>query len=183
MQVLAVLLVALAVTPALAHALEWPGKMRLPRKHYVAMQPIYYPGFTIAGGLGEAGGLLVLLALLAMTPYGGTPFWLMLLSLVALATMHGAYWALIHPVNKFWLRDETLHSVAERFFAADPLSRSGGARATHESHNNGLAESEWTALRDRWENALEWHLGLWLTAMFAVLAWRWWRERVRIALV
>lgn len=39
------------------------------------------------------------------------------------------------------------------------------------------------ALLDRWENALEWHLGLWLTAMFAVLAWRWWRDRVRITLV
>ncbi|MDI9239075.1 hypothetical protein QLQ15_09155 [Lysobacter sp. LF1] len=36
---------------------------------------------------------------------------------------------------------------------------------------------------DRWENALEWHLGLWLTAMFAVLAWRWWRDGVRITLV
>ena len=45
---------------------------------------------------------------------------------------------------------------------------------------HGVADA---ALRDRWENALEWHLGLWLTAMFAVLAWRWWRERVRIALV
>ena len=30
---------------------------------------------------------------------------------------------------------------------------------------------------DRWENVLEWHVGLWLTAMFAVLAWCWWRER------
>ena len=35
---------------------------------------------------------------------------------------------------------------------------------------------------DRWENALEWHLGLWLTAMFLVLAWRWWREGVRVSL-
>ncbi|HEY0504315.1 MAG TPA: hypothetical protein VGD42_12565 [Lysobacter sp.] len=37
-------------------------------------------------------------------------------------------------------------------------------------------------LFDRWENALEWHLGLWLTAMFAVLAWRWWREGLGVAL-
>jgi hypothetical protein len=35
------------------------------------------------------------------------------------------------------------------------------------------------ALRDRWENVLEWHLGLWLTAMFTTLAWFWWRERLR----
>lgn len=35
-------------------------------------------------------------------------------------------------------------------------------------------------LRDRWENRLEWQLGLWLTALFAVLAWQWWRERLRL---
>lgn len=34
---------------------------------------------------------------------------------------------------------------------------------------------------DRWENALEWHLGLWLTAMFAVMAWRWWRDGLRMS--
>ncbi|WP_147652148.1 hypothetical protein [Vulcaniibacterium gelatinicum] len=36
---------------------------------------------------------------------------------------------------------------------------------------------------DRWGNVLEWHLGLWLTAMFAVLAARWRRDglRVRVA--
>ena len=38
------------------------------------------------------------------------------------------------------------------------------------------------AMRDRWENVLEWHLGLWLTAMFGVLAWRWWRDRLRVKL-
>lgn len=38
------------------------------------------------------------------------------------------------------------------------------------------------AANDAWGNVLEWHLGLWLTAMFAVLAWRWWREDLRIAL-
>lgn len=36
------------------------------------------------------------------------------------------------------------------------------------------------ALRDRWENVLEWHLGLWLTALFTTLAWHWWRERLRL---
>jgi hypothetical protein len=38
------------------------------------------------------------------------------------------------------------------------------------------------AANDAWGNVLEWQLGLWLTTMFAVLAWRWWRDRVRIAL-
>lgn len=35
-------------------------------------------------------------------------------------------------------------------------------------------------LRSRIENVLEWQLGLWLTAMFALMAWRWRRLRVRL---
>ena len=58
LQVLTVILVVVALVPALAHALEWPGKMRLTKEAYVAVQPIYYPGFTIAGGTG--GGWLAL---------------------------------------------------------------------------------------------------------------------------
>lgn len=38
------------------------------------------------------------------------------------------------------------------------------------------------AQRDVWENVLEWQLGLWLTALFAVLAWAWWRQRLRVTL-
>lgn len=56
LQILAVFLVSVAVIPAVAHALEFPGKRRLMRDTYFAMQPIYYPGFTIAGGIGEVGG-------------------------------------------------------------------------------------------------------------------------------
>lgn len=37
-------------------------------------------------------------------------------------------------------------------------------------------------LRERWENVLEWQLGWWLSAIFAVLAWRWWRAGLRVAL-
>jgi hypothetical protein len=55
LQVLTVILVAVAIALALAHALELPGKMRLSKDAYYAMQPIYYPGFTIGGGIGEAG--------------------------------------------------------------------------------------------------------------------------------
>ncbi|CAN5853005.1 hypothetical protein BH20PSE1_BH20PSE1_12420 [soil metagenome] len=58
LQVLTVILVAVAMALALAHALELPGKMRLDKETYYAMQPIYYPGFTIGGGIGEAGGTI-----------------------------------------------------------------------------------------------------------------------------
>lgn len=38
------------------------------------------------------------------------------------------------------------------------------------------------ALRDRFENLLEWHTALWLTASFAVLAWTWKKENLRVRL-
>jgi hypothetical protein len=44
--VVTVFLVAVAMSLALAHALELPGKMRLDRKTYHAVQSIYYPGFA-----------------------------------------------------------------------------------------------------------------------------------------
>jgi len=47
LQILTTLLVAIAMAMALAHALELPGKLRLTKEAYLAIQPIYYPGFTI----------------------------------------------------------------------------------------------------------------------------------------
>ena len=40
-QILATVLVAFAMAPAIAHALEFPGKMRLSRDAYLTVQPIY----------------------------------------------------------------------------------------------------------------------------------------------
>jgi hypothetical protein len=48
-RVLALILIVLAMVPALARALELPGKLRLTKDAYFALQFIYYPGFTIAG--------------------------------------------------------------------------------------------------------------------------------------
>ncbi|MGQ0445171.1 MAG: hypothetical protein ACT4O2_08630 [Beijerinckiaceae bacterium] len=58
---------------SLAHALEYPGKFRLPRETYLAVQTIYYPGFTI-GGAAEPLAIAALAGLLAMTAVGTTQF-------------------------------------------------------------------------------------------------------------
>ena len=47
LQILTVVLVAIAM--ALAHALELPGKLQLNKETYIAVQPIYYPGFFLRG--------------------------------------------------------------------------------------------------------------------------------------
>jgi hypothetical protein len=62
-EIAAVVLVAITMALTLAHALELPGKLRLDREQYFAVQTIYYPGFTIGGGA-EILGILVLAWLL-----------------------------------------------------------------------------------------------------------------------
>jgi hypothetical protein len=49
LQIVTLAVVAVALSAALAHALEVPGKMRLTKDEYFVVQSIYYPGFTIAG--------------------------------------------------------------------------------------------------------------------------------------
>ena len=138
LQILAVLLVAIAMTLSLAHALELPGKLRLTREAYLAVQPIYYPGFTI-GGVAEPAGLVVLLILLLLTTVGTVEYLLTVSSIVALAAMHATYWLLTHPVNNFWLDGFELKGAAASFFSYGAQSPSDANKA------------DWTELRDRWE--------------------------------
>lgn len=140
LQVLAVLMVVLATVPALAHALELPGKMRLTKDQYYATQRIYYPGFTFAG-IAEPAAIIVIAVLLFVMPLGRADFTLTLASLVGLIGMHLAYWLFTHPVNKFWVEGQDLSRVGAGFFSFG--SRGKGADETR--------HVEWTELRDRWE--------------------------------
>jgi hypothetical protein len=70
LQIVTVVLISVAMALSLAHALEFPGKRRLAKEAYHAMQSVYYPGFTIGGAVGEYGGLLLLIILLLQTPSG-----------------------------------------------------------------------------------------------------------------
>jgi Domain of unknown function (DUF1772) len=140
LQVLTVCLVAVAMALALAHALELPGKMRLDKAAYLATQPIYYPGFTVGGGIGEGGGMWAMLILLLLTPRASPEFRWTLAAFVALVAMHLAYWVFTHPVNKFWLRDHQLKGFSGGFFRFDPAGRSAPA-----------SEDDWRWLRRRWE--------------------------------
>jgi hypothetical protein len=139
LQIIAILLVAGAMSLALAHALEYPGKLRLEKDAYLATQQIYYPGFTI-GGLAEGFGVVATLLLVIVTPLGSSVYWLTLGAFIAMLCMHAAYWLLTHPVNNFWLKDAELKGAGRSFFAFDPLGRARSDVAP-----------DWTELRDRWE--------------------------------
>lgn len=136
LRIVNLILVVLALVPALAHALELPGKLRLTKDAYLAVQPIYYPGFTVAG-IAEPLAILSSAVLVAVTPRSGAAFWLTLAGLLALIAMHAVYWFVTHPVNKVWLQGGRLQGAGAGFFSF----ASGSAAGT----------ADWTALRDRWE--------------------------------
>jgi hypothetical protein len=132
--VLATLLVAVVMGLSLAHALELPGKLRLGRDAYLATQTIYYPGFTLGGMVGEAGGLIVLALALLSTPAASDRFAWIAAAFVLLVLVHATYWVVTHPVNGFWLKDTPLKGAGARFFSTA-----------------STRETDWTKLRDRWE--------------------------------
>ena len=87
LQVVTLMLVAVTMALSLAHALEYPGKMRLSKQEYLATQTIYYPGFTLCG-IAE-GVSVIALGLLAFLMRGsGAAFWLTLAAFLAVAALH-----------------------------------------------------------------------------------------------
>jgi hypothetical protein len=155
-EVLCVTLVAVAVVPALAHALEKPGKMRLTREAYLAVQAIYYPGFTRAG-IGEPLAIIAVIALALLAP-AAAYFWLTCVAVAGLVGMHAIYWLFTHPVNRFWLREQKLGRAGERFFSAGAGREPRGTPAASVDPSpppsrGEAADSDWTRLRDRWERS------------------------------
>lgn len=132
---LALVLIAVTMGLSLAHALEFPGKLRLDRETYVKVQAIYYPGFTLGGLVGELGGLIATAVALWATPLGTPRFWCIAVALALLIAAHLTYWLVTHPVNDFWLKDTDLSKAGSAFFSLGQKSD----------------ETSWEKLRDTWE--------------------------------
>jgi len=161
LQIVSLTSVAVSMALPLAHLLEWPGKLRLGREQYLAMQKVYYPGFTWAGFLEPVN--LVLVTLLAVwTPPATAPFWLAAFAVIFLGSMHAAYWLVTHPMNRDWLAEAKLGAAGRQFFGTEKP----GAADTPPS------ETDWRRLRYRWElsHALRAGLGLGALAMLAAAA-------------
>lgn len=139
-EVLALVLTAVTLSFALAHAAELPGKLRLSKEAYMAVQPIYYPGFTL-GAFSEPAAIVVLILLLVVMPRGSVAFGWTLAALACLILMHLVYWTIVHPVNRFWLKDQDLASLGASFFSIGQRQDESRARQP----------ADWTRLRDRWE--------------------------------
>ena|SRR5689334_6587747 len=116
LSVLAVVLLAVTMGLSLAHALEFPGKLRLDEPTYRAVQAIYYPGFTIGGLVGEFGSMVVLLVILFLVPANTERFWWTAGGLTLLIACHATYWIVTHPVNGSWLKGTRLAGASQFFF-------------------------------------------------------------------
>jgi hypothetical protein len=139
LQLVTLVVVAVAFAGALAHVLELPGKRRLSKEAYFTVQSIYYPGFTIAGA-SEPLAIILTLVLLVTTPQGAT-FWLVFVALAGFVGMQLVYWLITHSLNKVWLHGTKLSGAASGFFSFAATTADGKQAATE----------NWTRLRDRWE--------------------------------
>jgi hypothetical protein len=137
LEVAAVLATAIVFALSLAHALEYPGKMRLTKEPYLEVQTIYYPGFTI-GGAAEPLSSLLVLALLLVSPWDATGSSLLIVALVGLIVVQGVFWLMTQPVNRVWVKLMPMGAAGKRFFRPEDAN---------------AAEQDWTALRDRWERS------------------------------
>ena len=140
-EVISVFLVAIAMSLALAHTLEFPGKRRLDRETYLTVQTIYYPGFTLAGAA-EPLAILSTLILLLMTRGRGTTFWLILVSFLGVVLMHVVFWFVTQPTNRYWLKHQPLSKAGSKFF---------GVEQREQSKRESVNAPDWSAFRNRWE--------------------------------
>ena len=154
LEVITIFFAAVAMSLAVAHALEYPGKMRLDPGTYMAVQTIYYPGFTV-GGAGEPLAILTSLILLILMRGRGAGFWWILGAFIALIAMHAVFWLVTQPTNRFWLRNQQLGKAGSKFFGVAP----GGQMES--------SQTEWNRLRDRWERS---HIARAVLSIIALVA-------------
>ena len=117
LEVITIFLVAIAMSMAVAHALEFPGKLRLDHKTYATVQTIYYPGFTF-GGIGEVLAVVATLILMLSMRHDGVSFWWAFSAFVAIVR-YASCLLVHHSANKQTLAEE---SAIERGW--NPILRS-----------------------------------------------------------
>src|SRR5215472_7239587 len=132
LEVVSMFVTAVAMSMALAHALEFPRKMRLNPQTYNAVQTIFYPGFTIGGIGGPLAAIATLILLIAMRHLDGA-FWWAFSAFKAIVLMHAVFWLITQPANKFWLRKENATRAGVRFFELQPADRPAEAEKTKRS--------------------------------------------------
>jgi hypothetical protein len=95
---LSLLFTALVLAPAMAHVLELPNKINLPREQYLMVQQIYR-GWAFLG-IFIIGALLSTLALTIMVRKYPKTFVLTLVAFLCLAGAQVVFWTFTYPANQ-----------------------------------------------------------------------------------
>jgi hypothetical protein len=84
------------------------------------------------------------LALLFTTSRGRAEFWWILTGFIAVLGMQIVFWSMTQPVNRYWIRNQSLSGLGARFFSVDRRKQSPEVEVRND--NEG-----WKRFRDRWE--------------------------------
>lgn len=98
LRLIAVLFNALALAPALAHALELPNKITLSREDYVTVQQIYRGWDRLAFVV--LGALLSNLVLAGLVRTKPKPFVLTVMAFLCLVGTQVVFWTYTYPANR-----------------------------------------------------------------------------------
>jgi hypothetical protein len=98
MYFIALFFAALALGPALAHLLELPNKINLPREDYLTVQQIYR-GWALLG-IVVAGALLSTLILTILVRREHWPFIFSLLAFLCIVGTQVVFWIYTYPANQ-----------------------------------------------------------------------------------
>ena len=95
---LSLLFAALALAPAMAHLLELPNKINLPREDYLTVQQIYR-GWNLLGFV-VAGALLSTLALTITVRQERKAFTFALIAFLCIVGTQVVFWTYTYPANQ-----------------------------------------------------------------------------------
>ena len=95
---LSLLFAALALAPAMAHLLELPNKINLPREDYLTVQQIYR-GWNLLGFV-VAGALLSTLALTITVRQEREAFTFALIAFLCIVGTQVVFWTYTYPANQ-----------------------------------------------------------------------------------
>jgi len=161
LQVLCIILTAIAMASSVAHAIELPGELQLSVEPYYVVQSIYYPGFTVGGMIGEPAAIVATVMLLLFASPNGAAFWLAAGALFALAGMQGLFWWRVQPLNKVWRKGRDMRRSAS--WRADKGRKSEFAQFGEFINQN------WPQLRNQWEHIHLVRAGLAMLALILLI--------------
>jgi hypothetical protein len=98
-QFVTIMLIALAMAAAVAHAMELPAKVKLEPRLYVMLHRTLYPNFGRIAGVAEFVAVVVLVWLVWRVRENPVLFIPTLVGALSMIAAHAVFWVLVQPAN------------------------------------------------------------------------------------